>query len=265
MPRLLAITLLLALPGLAAPARAWGDLGHQVIAEIAAARLSPVARAEVERLLGEPAPQALREAANWADQVRDWDGGRSAPLHYVNFPRSECRYVARRDCRGGRCLVAALERNAGALAAATPAQARADALRWLVHLVGDAQQPLHAAWRDDRGGNDVQLRYQGRGTNLHALADRDLLRDRGLRAGDYARAIELEQARPPAASLAWDARAPARWAEESCALAASLYPAGRRVDPAWAARTRGLLEQRLYLAGLRLAAALNALLDPAPP
>lgn len=243
-------------------ARAWGSTGHEIVAAIAAARLTPAARTEVERLLGDRAGNALREAANWADQSRAASRGRGARLHYVNFPRGECRYVAERDCSGGRCVVAALARHARALAQDGERQSRAEALRWVVHLVGDVHQPLHAAWADDRGGNDVQLRYQGRGTNLHALLDTGLLRASGLDAPAYTRVLEREQAAPPVAVSRWDGGAPVRWAEESCALADRVYPEGRRVEPAFAARTRALLEQRLFLAGLRLASTLNHALDP---
>lgn len=264
MQRTLAFLFGLAVAGLPLPACAWGSTGHEIVATVAAARLTPAARAEVERLLDDRAGNAMREAANWADQARAASRGQGARLHYVNFPRGECRYVASRDCRGGHCVVAALARYTRVLAQDRDRQARIDALRWVIHLVGDVHQPLHAAWGDDRGGNDVQLRYQGRGTNLHALLDTGLLRASGLDALAYARVLEREQALPPRVATRWEGGAPARWAEESCATADGVYPEGRRVEPAFAARTRALLEQRLFLAGLRLASTLNHALAPVP-
>jgi len=54
-------------------------------------------------------------------------------------------------------------------------QERADALRFLIHFVGDLHQPLHSSDDHDRGGNSVQVRFLGHTTNLHSLWDSGLL------------------------------------------------------------------------------------------
>jgi hypothetical protein len=242
----------------AGPVRAWGSQGHQIVAQIAAQKLTPSARASVESLLRDRAPNAMREAANWADDLRDIPGMEvTAPFHYVNFPRGDCRYVARRDCPGGRCVVAALEQHARELRESGDPERRATALRWVIHLVADIHQPLHAAWADDRGGNDLQVQRRGKGTNLHALFDSGLLNERRLRAVPYADLL-LAGPAPTAAQTRWNAEAPRRWAVESCALVAQAYPESGRIDDAYADRVRGQLEARLRLAGFRLAALLNA-------
>jgi hypothetical protein len=51
-------------------AMASGDEGHRVIARIAAERLTPEARAEVEDLLGGPAASVMADASTWADERR---------------------------------------------------------------------------------------------------------------------------------------------------------------------------------------------------
>ena len=261
--------LLLAMLGLVAtaapPARAWGDLGHEVVAELAARELGPQARAMVEDLLGDRASQAMRENASWADRIRALEGlGMTAPFHYLNFPRGECRYVARRDCPGGRCIVGALERFSGQLRDSSDREQRIEALKWVLHLVADIHQPLHAGFGDDRGGNDVQLRFEGEGTNLHALIDSGLLRQRRLGALDYADALQAEHPAPPAEATRWDPDAPVRWAEQSCQLVAGLYPPGQRIDRAYAERERPLLEARLVLSAHRLARLLDALAAEPP-
>lgn len=243
---------------LAAPASGWGPRGHAIVADLASRELSPAARAEVERLLGGDAREKLLEFATWPDSLRKWPGyGNTSPLHYVNFPRGECRYVAARDCPGGRCVVEAVEHFRAVLASDAPDAERADALKWIAHLVADVHQPLHATWGDDRGGNDVQLRFEGEGTNLHALLDSGLLRTRALPARRYADAIAQEMATNAAVDRPGLA---AGWAEESCALGRDAYPARRRVDDAYVARWRPVLEQRLSLAAARLAALLDATL-----
>jgi len=250
----------------ATPVRAWGDLSHEVVAEIAARELGPQARALVEDLLGDRASQALRENAGWADAIRAVEGlGMTAPYHYVNFPRGSCSYLARRDCLGGRCVVGALERFARQLRESTDRQQRIEALKWVLHLSADVHQPLHAGLGEDRGGNDLQVRFEGEGTNLHALLDSGLLRQRKLRACAYADALQAEQPAPSPSAVRWDAGAPVRWAEESCQLVAALYPPGSTIDRAYVERVRPMLEARLLLAGHRLARLLDAIASDTAP
>ena len=241
-----------------APALAFGPLGHEVVAEVAARALDQATRARVEALFSQDASDALRDGSTWVHEVPELEGyGATGPLHYVNFPRGICRYDAARDCRNGRCVVVAIDHFAAKLRAGGSPAAEREAVKWLVHMVADVHQPLHAAWGDDRGGNTVQLRFRGEGTNLHKLWDSDLIRTRGLRAGRYADALLAAAAQPVAS--AWREGAAARWAEESCAIARdALYPTPRRIDEAYLLRSLPLLDRRMLEAGLRLAAVLQA-------
>ena len=99
--RLLTVLLLGCL--LTSPARAWGPLGHAVVAELAERQLDPRAEAEVRRLLAPEGHDRLAQIASWADEIQDdpsmaalWRETRA--LHYVNFPRGNCHYEPPRDC-----------------------------------------------------------------------------------------------------------------------------------------------------------------------
>src|SRR3982751_904891 len=94
---------------LAAPAAAWAPQGHEIIAAIARAHLTPAARSRAASLLGGDSMIVL--VASWADEVRD---GRpeTAPWHYVDIPLDAKAYDARRDCPGGQCVVAQIEGEA---------------------------------------------------------------------------------------------------------------------------------------------------------
>ncbi|MCK9538893.1 S1/P1 nuclease [Dokdonella sp.] len=248
--------LLLALP---VGACAWGPAPHRMVAELAEGQLTPATQVEVRRLLGKA---SLTDVAPWADEIRNDPAQRAlwretAPLHFVNFADAACRYVARRDCPGGRCIVAGIERYARVLAdRGRPDAERAQALRFVVHFIADVHQPLHAGYRPDRGGNRYQVRWQGRGTNLHAVWDSPVLASRGLGWRSYAR--ELAGKPLPRAT-----GTPASWAEESCRITrdGGLYPRGHRLDAAYAARMRPLAEQRVRVAAARLARMLNRALD----
>jgi hypothetical protein len=269
---LLVLTLLLA-----SPVGAWSALGHRLIGELAQRHLSPAARAEVATLLaGEPVP-TLAGVASWADGLRDADPARfrqTTRWHYVNFPAGECDYVAGRDCPGGNCVIGAIEAQRRILTdRSQPREARRDALKFLVHLVGDVHQPMHAGNRGDKGGNTFQVslatelkpeayardKYVNgvQGTNLHSVWDYYVLGGAGLDLDDYADRLD-RQPWPPAIDRG-TALLPAAWAGESCRLLDSqgLYPAQHKMDHRYLDRMRPLAEQRVRLAAYRLASLLN--------
>jgi hypothetical protein len=74
------------------------------------------------------------------------------------------------------CAVAKIDEFAVVLRYKTePMRDRLEALKFLVHLVADVHQPLHASDDDDRGGNDIRVTFLGRQTNLHAVWDWGIL------------------------------------------------------------------------------------------
>lgn len=242
------------------PAFAWGPRGHRIVAGLAAAQLTPQAAAEVHSLLALRGVQHLSDVANWADNLRDLDPAlyrRTRRLHFVNFHSSDCDYDPPRDCRKGECAVAAIDKYSAILAnrAATP-QARAEALAFVVHFVGDIHQPLHADYRHDAGGNDFQVRWpehgHERGTNLHRVWDSLMLGTPGLTAEEYAHKLEREHT--PIAT----GGTPAEWAEESCRIDRDdgVYPSSHFLGQAYVERELPVAEQRLRQAGARLAALL---------
>ncbi|UNK58078.1 S1/P1 nuclease [Pseudoxanthomonas daejeonensis] len=246
---------------IALPVHAWGALGHRLVARLAEDGLTPQARAGVARLLQGETEPTLAGIATWADELRGNDpalGKRSARWHYVNIGGDDCAYQAARDCPGGDCVVAALETQARILAdpARTDAERR-QALKFVVHFVGDAHQPLHAGHAGDRGGNDYQVNWRGKGSNLHSLWDSGMLNAQGLEEDAWLARLRALPAPAPVSPL--PARAPQAWAEQSCRLviAPGFYPPGHVIDDAYVAAHLPAAETQLRLAGARLAATLN--------
>lgn len=257
---------------LAWPAQAWGPLGHAIIAQLAQRQLNADARAEVLRLLGAGHADSLAAVSSWADAIQDdpaerglWQ--RTRRQHYVDFRGPTCEFEPALDCRAGQCVVAGIAHYVAVLADRSQGDAvRAEALKFVVHFVGDVHQPLHAGYRNDRGGNTWQVRFERRGSNLHRVWDSGLLASRRLAAPAYARLLETRPGLPPRAE-AGDATAYARWAQESCRITAQpgFYPEARRIDAAYVRAERPVAEQRLRVAGQRLAAILNAALASNAP
>jgi hypothetical protein len=256
MARIVIALVLLMVP---APAWAWGAQGHEIIATIAAHQLTARARTQVARLLGSPA--MLVHDSNWADEVRD-RRPETGPWHYVDIPLGAQRYVPARHCRAGQCVVAQIIAARQTLAdARQPAARRAEALRFLIHLVADLHQPLHAADNHDRGGNEVRINLEGRRTNLHQLWDTRIVEAMGRDTARTAAAIEGAVSRQQ--RMAWQSGAPAAWADESHRIARDhVYPMveGRRSLRLPASTLRAAMpatREQLAKAGVRLAWLLN--------
>ena len=119
--------------------------------------------------------ETLADAATWADEIRR-ERRHTSPWHYVNVPISEPHYNARFcDPRTG-CVVAKAEQMRRVLAdSSLPKSERREALRFFVHFVQDLHQPLHVGENHDKGGNDLQVRFFNRGSNLHRVWDSSMI------------------------------------------------------------------------------------------
>jgi hypothetical protein len=265
-------------------AAAWGFFGHETTARIALANVRPDTRAGIARLiayereLGTPECRirSLPEAATWPDCVRreGWRWGYTAAWHYQTQPIGE-QYDPRKNCSGGNCVLAQIERNQRILAdESLPANVRLEALAFMVHFAGDIHMPLHSGDNEDRGGNSIETTYGiVPGLNLHSIWD-SALAERAITAADppLVRRYSPEER----ASLAGGG--PADWGRESWQLAGEfVYPnaLGRPAMPGQAEAEATLTqeaivaavpvaERRVMQAGLRIADLLDAAFAPGP-
>ena len=193
--------LILGVTSLPAPAHAWGCEGHQVIALLAEKHLTPHALAMVKKILAEGpidpnlsrycrvgGTDPLADAATWADDFRT-QHPETGPWHYVDIPLGTTRRDVEKFCDPKEsCVTRAIADQLAILRSsnANP-QKRADALRFLIHFVGDLHQPLHGVTNNDQGGNCVpvvffdtlpQLRNpqtESYAPNLHGVWDTNIL------------------------------------------------------------------------------------------
>jgi hypothetical protein len=248
----------------APPLHAWGPEGHAIVAEIAWDHLTAPARQNVHKLLGNA---GLASIASWPDEIRPALPETSS-WHYVNIPSNADGYLAARDCPGGNCVVAKIAFYGQVLGDPRfSPEAHLLALKFLVHFVGDVHQPFHAL-ADGRGGNDIRVINHGMsqcGNNpceLHGVWDGDLVTESGMDARQYSSFLEKRIRRDHLSPGPSD---PSVWADESWKLAKNaLVQPGTALDEAYYQQERPIVEQRLALAGLRLARILNQDLDSAP-
>jgi hypothetical protein len=248
----------------------WGSKGHRIIADIAYSRLTPKTRNNLQLLLGH---DSLASISMWADDIRQQRDD-SVDWHFVNIPAAASSFNEQRDCfrpwakHSGAltdhhdCAVDRIEIFSRVLADLTaPPQQRLEALKWVVHLVGDLHQPLHAT-ESGHGGNDIKLAVFGNELcgehecNLHRVWDTEMLDHAPLSEQEY---VERLQDLIRTESLdRYAGGSPADWANESHGQAQTIInqrPAS--VDQTYYEANIHLVNERLALAGLRLAALLN--------
>ncbi len=261
--RMAARFLLPFLMAISPPAFAWGPQGHEIVARIAADNLTPSAHLRISQLLGGDAPALMVLDSNWADEIRA-DRPDTAAWHFVNIEIGAKGYDPRRDCPRDDCVVAQIGRDAAALRdPRADHAARLDALRFLIHFVGDLHQPLHAADRHDKGGNSFAVFEGRRRSNLHRVWDQDVVEALGPDAMSVAGGIERGISPQDKGHIA--AGSPTDWANESFQVAAhEIYarlPSNGpvRLPRDYTDREKAVVRQQLARAGLRLAAMLNTI------
>lgn len=276
------------------PLYGWGAGGHMIVAFIAFQRLNPRAKAQVKTLLALPIKPSnvtskskdFVNASHWADDVKKLPGFEfSGDLHFIDFPFATDGTKLPTDLPKPDNIVVALDKYVGILKTSTSKTARAQALRFIIHFVGDIHQPLHCATRvdahhpeGDRGGNLVSVIVpKGKGGTesvaLHSYWD-DGLRAFPKSGPNFtppplssipAAAAKVKQDNPdtdPALNLnqPFDFKG---WANESEALAKDpVYKDvqnGTHVSSEYSTQGIEVARRRVAFAGYRLAALLNAI------
>lgn len=240
---------------------AWGTEGHRIVGVEALDLMDDTARSRVIEILGGDSTRLVSKACSWPDTVRktpDWEW--SAPLHFVNIPRQARHYDRQRDCSDGMCVTEAIAKYANQLTLpGLASERRWQAFAWLCHLVGDLHQPLHAGYRDDRGGNSVNIVYQGQPHNLHEFWDSVVIRER-LQDGDSWIKLYSGPEWEPAPGQ-WAPPEVVTWTDHSHQLVAtSAYPPGPVIDAVFADHSWLIIRQQLQKASLRLAQIVNAVI-----
>ncbi|HOT28145.1 MAG TPA: S1/P1 nuclease [Candidatus Ozemobacteraceae bacterium] len=261
-------------------AGAWSGPGHRIIAILAADLLrtdrpipgisSDVADAkgayvEAMRLLSaERRPATLVSVAGWADHVRP-QRPETEHYHYVEIPFDAPGYDERRDAPNGDFIVNAFLRMQNDVGNTEKSEReRREALKFLVHIVGDLHQPLHCIDRGDAGGNTTIVELNGEKMKLHHVWDFRIVESFGMNEKQIARMLLEKILATDTAALATGTVTD--WVNESHALGHEWgysYQPGFVISSEWLARVRPVAEMQLMRAGVRLARVLKERLRPA--
>ncbi|MCR8560308.1 S1/P1 nuclease [Mucilaginibacter sp. BJC16-A38] len=235
----------------------WGFKGHRAVATIAQKHLtSNTAYVVSAYLKGE----SMAEVATWADENKS---STTAPWHFLNLPlglthEQFVKFVSESD---NNVYTAILKTEASLKDKSLAPDQKNEALKYLIHLVGDAHQPMHISRKEDKGGNTIQVRFDNKGTNLHSLWDSKLIDHEGLTEAEMVRTYDVATA---AEIRQWQADSPMEWIWESYQVSSELYAqvkTGQDIDDAYYQKYIPVIRKRINQAGIRLAGELNRLLN----
>ncbi len=287
MPRLTRFAFVVPVLLLSVAGQAWIDTGHMVVATIAQSRLSPSVSKEIDRLLaigGDERNADFVTTSPWADDVRS-QRRETGPWHYIDYHfRTDGKPTANKPDKEN--VVWAIQKFSAVLKdRSKPDAERSEALRFLIHFVGDIHQPLHSSDRDsdehpdgDRGGNEFPIvapsifdTVSRPPRNLHAFWDFA----GGLYQGERRPLSSASKARIDALALQLTTHFPERslskardmnpndWALESLQISKTFVytlQEGSTPSEEYVKKAQEISGERLTLAGYRLARLLNSLL-----
>jgi S1/P1 Nuclease len=245
----------------------WGAVGHRTVGSIAQKHLTPKALAGVRDLLG---GQSLADVANWADSVRSLPAYKqTGPWHYINLPLglNYDAFKSRVENMLEANVYSALVAQMQLITDNTVSRERkVAALKFVVHFVGDLHQPMHVSREEDKGGNTIQLNYDGQGTNLHAVWDSKLIDHTGL---DYQQLAAKYDNASTLQIRQWQSDPVVKWMWESYQITGQLYAEvdtmhDRSIGQAYYDEHIATVALRLEQAGVRLAGLLNVLFRNGP-
>jgi hypothetical protein len=265
---------------------------------LAAGPIDPALR----RFCGANTLDAFADSSTWADDQRSIQPN-TAGWHYIDIPRGVAKGDIAPYCPPSTsCITSAIDDQMAILRNSNAsAQARADALRYIIHFFGDLHQPLHATSNNDLGGNCVPVSFFGAAPqeknvvkesyapNLHGIWDTDILERfaDGQTPQQFADEMGLRfKARIPAwlrervdvVSWAWESHQiaedsvygalPTKVAIETpvevkaCSddqhISTRMLDLHEQIGADYQAAAEGVIQEQLTKAGIRLAAALNA-------
>ena len=240
---------------------AWGTIGHRVAGQIADSYLTPKARKAIQAILGS---ESIAMTSNWADFIKsDPAYNYLYNWHFVDFDKPYTYPEMQAFLKQDTATDAYTKMNflIGELKKKNLSKPnKLLCLRMLIHIVEDVHQPMHTAHTDDKGGNDVKVKWFDKDTNLHSVWDSQLIDFQQLSYTEYAAAINHTTA---AQRAAWQKAPISQWLFESSTIAGKIYEGVKDGDKINVYKYNfehiGTLNNQLVKGGVRLAGILNQL------
>lgn len=231
----------------------WGQTGHRVVAQVAHNHLTKKAQRALHDIMGH---ESLVEASMWMDHMKsNHDYDHMYTWHFVTIPDGETYATSQKHEAGD--AYETIQRMIKVLVDETAdMKAKKEAVRILVHVVGDIHQPLHVGNGRDKGGNDVKIKWFYKKSNLHRIWDSGMIDHRGYSYSELAKQIDHPHEEKEAGFHSIDKD---QWIKEAMSLRPNVYNMDDKenlsykyLDSNWET-----VKDQLYKAGVRLAEILN--------
>lgn len=256
---------------ISAQALAWGPTGHRVVGELATRYLEISSLSKIQQILD---GQSLARVSTWPDEIKSEPQTYSHTYnwHYTTWHSTAHTHSHEHENDESGYLLKSVKEQTEILknVQSTKSQ-KAFAIKFLVHLIGDAHMPFHVGNGNDRGGNYCKVKFHSKQFNLHALWDEGMIDFNGLSYTEFAKFIrdgktvqDIQKARQGEML---------DWVKESKEILPTLYPAEVNnqkycdKDSSWDVAPQlgyeysykylPVIEKRLFEAGIRLAQVLN--------
>jgi len=228
---------------------AWGKKGHALVAEVAFTYLDENTKKTVLQYLD---GMTIEDAANWMDTIKnDHSYDYMKPYHYVNFDKGATVV----ELNGDNIIYQLNEtikelRNKKNLSR----EEISTKIKILFHLIGDLHQPLHVGYGSDKGGNTMQINYNGKGTNLHSFWDSGIITSKGITLQDCLNSNKFCKNKLRKIKKI----NVIKWSIESRNLLDQIYnTGGNKVNDEYVNKNAALIATQIHKAGIRLASVLK--------
>jgi hypothetical protein len=253
---------------------AWGLVGHRITGEVAQSHLKPKTKENLKNILSN---LDLSDISFWADEIKsDTNYDHWENLHYASFKKEILKYNEEHKNKKGDVVTATTvlyqflktkDKNALKSVESLSQISEIQAIKLLIHFIGDIHQPLHIGYMEDRGANLVKIKWMNyKNMNLHQVWDEELVEYNKMSYTEFTNYLNRKYKDQLKTSSNFEV---INWANESRDLLPQIYnftddkykfksklPV---IYYGYIFRNKEILEKRLYLAGLRIAHALNSL------
>ncbi|MBM1107945.1 S1/P1 nuclease [Aurantibacter crassamenti] len=234
----------------------WSKTGHRTIGEVAQQQLNQKTKKTLNQLLN---GQSLAAVSNFADEIKaDSIYRKFNAWHYANIAEGK-DYGDDAPNKYGDLITAINECKRIIKDENSSKADKVFYLKMLVHFIGDLHQPMHIGRLEDKGGNDIQLQWFNKGTNLHKVWDSNMINDYGMSYTELAAKLPALNKGQVKAIQKGDVL---DWIEESQEVADRIYDSvevGDKLYYRYSYVWWDTVEAQLQKGGLRLAKVLNDL------
>ena len=229
----------------------WGNTGHRIVGKVAEGFLTEKAKQNIIKLIGH---HDLAMLSNWADEIKSDPNWRHAnDWHYATILDGEDYEPGKHR---GKIIEKVQEFSEVLLENRSLKLEKQNALKFLIHFIGDIHQPLHIGNGNDRGGNSVKVKWFNEPTNLHTVWDSKMIDSQNLSYTEYANFLLTGINEVPRDK--WKRDEVLTYSHESRDYRNQCYDfEGDNLSYNYIFKNKSLLEKRLLQGGLRLAGTLN--------